>query len=83
VPSAPLLGPRWPRRGARSAALDLHHFDLIGQGTRTLRNQTGIGRLAKLQVRERTRDSAMSNLARKLRGCDVVRLKSEDVARMA
>jgi integrase len=39
--------------------------------------------LTKLQ--ERTRDSAIFNLAiySKLRGCDVVRLKIEDVARMA
>jgi hypothetical protein len=36
----------------------------------------------KLQVEKRTRDSAMFNLAvdSKLRGCDVVRLKVEDVA---
>jgi hypothetical protein len=39
----------------------------------------------KLRVEERTRDSAMFNLAihSKLRGCDVVRLKVEDAARMA
>jgi hypothetical protein len=42
-----------------------------------------VGHLAKLQVEERIRDSAMFNLAihSKLRSCDVVRL--EDVARMA
>ena len=36
----------------------------------------------KLQVEKRTRDLAMFNLAvgSKLRGCDVVRLKVEDVA---
>jgi hypothetical protein len=36
-------------------------------------------------VEERSRDSAVFNLAihSKLRGCDVVRLKVEDVARMA
>jgi hypothetical protein len=41
--------------------------------------------LTKLQVEERSRDSAMFNLAihNKLRGCDVVRLKLENVARMA
>jgi integrase len=37
---------------------------------------------AKLQIEERTRDLAMFNLAidSKLRGCDVVALKVEDVA---
>jgi hypothetical protein len=41
--------------------------------------------LTKLQVEERTRDSAIFNLAidSKLRRCDVVRLKIEHVARMA
>jgi hypothetical protein len=41
--------------------------------------------LTKLQVKERTRDSAMFNLAihSMLRGCDVIRLKVEDVAHMA
>ena len=41
--------------------------------------------MTKLQVYEHTRASAMFNLAihSKLRGCDVVRVKVEDVARMA
>jgi hypothetical protein len=41
--------------------------------------------LTNLQAEERIRDSAMFNLAihSKLRGCDVVRLKVEDMARMA
>ena len=39
----------------------------------------------KLQIEQRTRDLAMFNLAidSKLRGCDVVALKVEDVAPMA
>jgi len=38
-----------------------------------------------LQVQERARDSAMFNLAihKKLRGCDVIGLKVEDMDRMA
>jgi hypothetical protein len=41
--------------------------------------------LTKFQVEERIRDSAMFNLAihSKLRGCDVFRLKVEDMTRMA
>ena len=39
----------------------------------------------KLQIEKRTRDLAIFNLAidSKLRGCDVVRMKVEDVAPMA
>ena len=41
--------------------------------------------LTRLQVEERTSDSTMFNLATHsmLRGCDAVRLKAEDVVRMA
>jgi hypothetical protein len=57
---------------------------LIGS-KRPLRTKDGLSTLTKLQVQERTRDSAMFNLAihRKLPGGDGVSLKVEDVARMA
>jgi hypothetical protein len=49
------------------------------------KNQGASSTLTKLQVEERIGDSTMFNLAirSKLRGCDVVRLKVEDMARMA
>jgi hypothetical protein len=49
------------------------------------KNQGRRSSLTKLQVQKRTRDSAMFNLAiyRKLRDCDGVRLKVEDMARTA
>ena len=49
------------------------------------KNQGRLVDPGQLRVEERTRDSAMFNLAihSKLRGCDGVRLKVEDVARMA
>jgi hypothetical protein len=49
------------------------------------KNQGRLVDPGQLRVEERTRDSAMFNLAihSKLRSCDGVRLKVEDVARMA
>jgi hypothetical protein len=54
-------------------------------GSRPPTNQDVWSILTKLQAEECTRDSAIFNLAiySKPRGCDMVRLKIADVARMA
>jgi hypothetical protein len=77
-------GRRLKRKARRRAKLPWNKGKLGGSKP-PLRTKDVWSILTKPQVEERTRDSVMFNLTihSKLRSCNVVRLKVEDVARMA
>jgi hypothetical protein len=72
------------RKARRRAKLPWNKGKLVGSKP-PLRTKDVWSILTKPQVEERTRDSVMFNLTihSKLRSCNVVRLKVEDVERMA